>query len=325
MLCWLGVRAALWVVWVLRVCAVRPLRFLTGCGAGVRLGGDRMSPRVGLWSVCDGSLLVDGARWYGVWVGGLLVVVGWGGRGWVLCWLGVRAALWVVWVSRVCAVRPLRFLTGCGAGVWVGGGRMSPRVGLWSVCDGWLLVDGARWYGVWVGGLLVVVGWGGRGWVLCWLGVRAALWVVWVLRVCAVRPLRFLTGCGAGVRVGGGRMSPRVGLWSVCDGWLLVDGARWYGVWVGGLLVVVGWGGRGWVLCWLGVRAALWVVWVLRVCAVRPLRFLTGCGAGVRVGGGRMSPRVGLWSVCDGWLLVDGARWYGVWVGGLLVVVGRSY
>ena len=67
------------------------------------------------------------------------------------------------------------------------------------------------------------------------------------------------------------------------------------------------------------------VVWVLRVCAVWPVRFLTGCGAGVRVGGGRMSPRVGLWSVCDGWLLVDGARWYGVWVGGLLVVVGRSY
>ena len=77
-----------------------------------------------------------------------------------------------------------------------------------------------------------------------------------------------------------------------------------------------GWG-AGWVLCRLGVRASLWVVWVLR--------FLTGCGAGVRVGGDRMSPRVGLWSVCDGWLLVDGARWYGVWVGGLLVVVGRSY
>ena len=51
-------------------------------------------------------------------------------------------------------------------------------------------------------------GWGGRGWVLCRLGVRASLWVVWVLRVCAVWPLRFLTGCGAGVRVGGGRMSP---------------------------------------------------------------------------------------------------------------------
>ena len=284
-----------------------------------------MSVRLGLWSVCNGWLLVDGARWYGVWVGGLLVVVGWGGRGWVLCWLGVRASLWVVWVLRVCAVRPLRCLTGCGAGVWVGGGRMSVRVGLWSVCNGWLLVDGARWYGVWVGGLLVVVGWGGRGWVLCWLGVRASLWVVWVLRVCAVRPLRCLTGCGAGVWVGGGRMSVRVGLWSVCNGWLLVDGARWYGVWVGGLLVVVGWGGRGWVLCWLGVRASLWVVWVLRVCAVRPLRCLTGCGAGVWVGGGRMSVRVGLWSVCNGWLLVDGARWYGVWVGGLLVVVGRSY
>ena len=28
--------------------------------------------------------------------------------------------------------------------------------------------------------------WGGRGWVLCWLGVWASLWGVWVLRVCAV-------------------------------------------------------------------------------------------------------------------------------------------
>ena len=230
----------------------------------------------------------------------------WGGWGWVLCWLGVWASLWVVLVLRVCAVRPLRFLTGCGAGVWVGGGRMSVRVGLWSVCNGWLLVDGARWYGVWVRGLLVVVGWGGRGWVLCWLGVRASLWVVWVLRVCAVRPLRFLTGCSAGVTVGGGRMSVRVGLWSVCNGWLLVDGARWYGVWVGGLLVVVGSGGRGWVLCWLVVRASLWVVWVLRVCALRPLRFLTGCGAGVWVGGGSMSVRWGcgpyVMSGC--WLMV---------------------
>ena len=52
----------------------------------------------------------------------------WGGRGWVLCLLGVWASLRVVWVLRVCAVRPLRFLTGCGAGVWVGGGRMSVRV-----------------------------------------------------------------------------------------------------------------------------------------------------------------------------------------------------
>ena len=85
------------------------------------------------------------------------------------------------------------------------------------------------------------------------------------------------------------------------------------------------WRGRGWVLCWLGVWASLWVVWVLHVCAVRSLRFLTGCGAGVWVGGGRMGVRVGLLSVCNGWLLVDGARWYGVWLGGLLVVAGRSY
>ena len=54
------------------------------------------------------------------------------------------------------------------------------------------------------GGGVVVWGWhcgwwGGRGWVLCWLGVPASLWVVWVLRVCAVRSLRFLTGCGAGL------------------------------------------------------------------------------------------------------------------------------
>ena len=92
---------------------------------------------------------------------------------------------------------------------------------------------------------------------------------------------------------------------------------------VGVALLVMG--GRGWVLCPLGVLASLWVVWVLCVCAVRSVPFVTGCGAEVWVGGGRMGVRVGLWSVCNGWLLVDGARWYGVWVGGLLVVVGRSY
>ena len=85
------------------------------------------------------------------------------------------------------------------------------------------------------------------------------------------------------------------------------------------------WGGRGLLLCRLGVQASLWVVWVLRVCAVRSLRSLAGCGAEVWVGGGRMGVRVGLWSVCNGWLPMDGARWYGVWVGGLLVVVGHSY
>ena len=34
---------------------------------------------------------------------------------------------------------------------------------------------------------------------------------------------------------------------------------------------------------------------------------------------------MGLWSVGSGWLPVDGACWYGVWVGGLLVVVGCSF
>ena len=38
-----------------------------------------------------------------------------------------------------------------------------------------------------------------------------------------------------------------------------------------------------------------------------------------------MRVRVGLRSVGNGWLPVDGARWYGVCVGGLLVVVGCSY
>ena len=38
-----------------------------------------------------------------------------------------------------------------------------------------------------------------------------------------------------------------------------------------------------------------------------------------------MGIRAGLWSVGSGWLPVDGACWYGVWVGGLLVVVGCSY
>ena len=79
------------------------------------------------------------------------------------------------------------------------------------------------------------------------------------------------------------------------------------------------------MLCWLGVCASLWVVWVLCVCTVRSLRSLAGCGAKVWVGGGRMGVRVGLWSVRNGWLPVDRARSYGVWAGGLLVMVGRSY
>ena len=49
---------------------------------------------------------------------------------------------------------------------------MGVRGGLWSVCNGWLLVDGARWYGVWVGGLLVVVGALTRPWC-CWCACAA--------------------------------------------------------------------------------------------------------------------------------------------------------
>ena len=60
--------------------------------------------------------------------------------------------------------------------------------------------------------------WGGQGWVLRWLGVWASLWVVWVLRVRAVRSLRSLVRYGAEVRLGGGRMGVRVGLWSVGNG-----------------------------------------------------------------------------------------------------------
>ena len=116
-------------------------------GGGIRGGMCRRGYRhrlagAGCRVLCPWPGLGGGAGGGGVGVA-LLVVGGWG---WVLCWLGVWASLWVVWVLRVCAVWPLRFLTGCGAGVWVGGGRMSVRVGLWSVCNGWLLVDGARWY-----------------------------------------------------------------------------------------------------------------------------------------------------------------------------------
>ena len=85
------------------------------------------------------------------------------------------------------------------------------------------------------------------------------------------------------------------------------------------------WGGRGWVLRWLGVWASCRVVWVLRLRAVRSLWPLAGGGAEVWVGGGRMGIRAGLWSVGSRWLPTDGACWYGVWVGSLVVVVGCSY
>ena len=59
---------------------------------------------------------------------------------------------------------------------------------------------------------------GGRGWVLCWVGVWASRQVVWVLRVRAVRFLRSLVGCVVEVRVGGGCLGIWLGLWSVGSG-----------------------------------------------------------------------------------------------------------
>ena len=85
-------------------------------------------------------------------VGVALLVVGGAGVGVVLAGgLGVPVGRVGVACVRCAVLAVLDWL-------WVGGGRMGVQVGLWSVCNGWLLVDGARWYGVWVGGRLVVVG-----------------------------------------------------------------------------------------------------------------------------------------------------------------------
>ena len=108
--------------------------------------------------------------------------------------------------------------------------------------------------------------------------------------------------------------------WCVCG--LVSEGGAGGGVWGWHCWC---WGGRGWVLRWLGVWASCRAMWVLRVRAARSLWSLAGCGAEVRAGGCREGIRAGLWSVGSGWLPVDGACWYGVWVGGLLVVVGCSY
>ena len=101
----------------------------------------------------------------------------------------------------------------------------------------------------------------------------------------------------------------------------------WPGLGGGGLGGVVWgwhcwwWGGQERVLCWLGVWALLWVVWVLRVWAVRSLRswlvVVPWCGW-------EAAAWASEWG-CGLYVMVDGARWYRVWVGGLLVVVGRSY
>ena len=118
-------------------------------------GGIDINRLVGAAACCVCGLVSGGGAGGVVW--GLHWLC-WGGWGWVLRRLGVWASLWVVLVLRVRALWSLRFLAGCGVEVWVGGGRMGVRVGLQSVGNAWLPVDGARWYGVWVGGLLLVVG-----------------------------------------------------------------------------------------------------------------------------------------------------------------------
>ena len=140
--------------------------------------------------------LVSGGGGKG-WCGGGTVDAG-GGRGSVLCWLGVWESLCVMWMLRVCPVRSLRSLAGCSAKVWVGGGHMGVWMGLWSVCNWWLLVDGACWYGVWVRGAA-----GGGGALLLGpgvAGVRARLpagpWGCTVARVSWARVVEAVGGAG---------------------------------------------------------------------------------------------------------------------------------
>ena len=114
---------------------------------------------------------------------------------------------------------------GCDGGVvWVGGGGRRCRV--WGLVMGFPLVavgGGTRGRVCWqgdrnqsaAGGLRVVRRWPGlgggggggvvwgwhcgcrgvRGWVLRWLGVWASRWVVWALRVRAVRIFTWLVLC----------------------------------------------------------------------------------------------------------------------------------
>ena len=117
--------------------------------------------------------------------------------------------------------------------VCVGGGIDINLLVLAAACCVCGLVLGRGRGGAGVGVALLVVGGAGR--MLRWLGVRASLWVVWVLRVRAVRSLQFLAGCGVEVWVGGGRMGVRVGLRSVGNGcrWMVLAcmGCVWGGCW----------------------------------------------------------------------------------------------
>ena len=112
---------------------------MVGVGGGLRVL--RQSPGPGGGAGGDGvgvALLVTGGAGLGTVLGGSLGVPP--GR------VGVACAC--------CAV--LAFLA--GRGVEVGGGCLGTWPGLWSVGSGWLLVDGARWHGLRVGRLTVVVG-----------------------------------------------------------------------------------------------------------------------------------------------------------------------
>ena len=155
-----------------------------------------------------------------------------------------------------------------GGMVWVGGGGRRCRV--WGVVMGFLLAAGGggtrggvcrrghryQWA---AGGCRVLRLWpgleGGRGGVVwgwhCWWWGGAGGGVVLagglgvpVGRVgvtCVRRAVLAVPGWLRCRGVGGRRPHWRPGgAWSVGKGWLPVDGARWYGVWVGGLLVVVG-------------------------------------------------------------------------------------
>ena len=82
----------------------------------------------------------------------------------------------------------------------VGGGCRVAR--LWPGLGGWAGGMVWGWYCWW---------WGRRGWVLCWMGVWASRWDLWVLRVRTVRSLWSLAGCRAEVRVEGGCLGIRGG------------------------------------------------------------------------------------------------------------------
>ncbi len=159
-----------------------------------------------------GVVLLVGVWVWGCW--GLWFVVGW--------WVGV-VVLWV-----------------CGVGVGGSGGDLWVWLS-WVVGVFWWLLVG--WCLFW--------GWGGGGFVLCWLGCVG---------------LCVLVVCGVGWRVvlswfwgwGGGWLWGSVGFGGVVGGsiLLLCGGGVWWGglgcMDVGGVLVVVVWLGGGWSGCGLG-------------------------------------------------------------------------